>query len=540
VTRDSLPLLPLGNGASAAIDSVPSFSAGALAGLVDEAIGLGLRVSAYFAAPPRDGCAGPEIYALLADDERNSLYAGRACAEGGSFPSAAADRPQVQLFEREMAEQFGLVPEGHPWPKSVRYSAPGAEPGSGEFYRVEGEAVHEVAVGPVHAGVIEPGHFRFQCFGERVLHLEIALGYQHRGVEEALAGGPGPRSMRIVETASGDASVAHATAYCQAMEALAGLKVPARAQAIRAIALELERLACHIGDLGALAGDVGFLPTSSYCGRIRGDFLNMTALVCGNRFGRGLVVPGGVAWDLEAERAEELGRRLSAGERDAEVALDLLFRTQSVLARFEDTGRLDREAALDLGAVGPAARASGLARDVRYDQSSGMYRLAQVPVSTCDSGDVLGRAFVRKLEIERSIAFVKELIACLPSGDLLDDGAQARGAAGTRPSGILARGSAARSAGASRGGARGERRPASRPELRLASDTLAVALVEGWRGEVCHVAITGAEGEFARYKIVDPSFHNWPALAYALRDEEISDFPICNKSFNLSYCGHDL
>ena len=512
MTRDSIPLARMANGEALPLKSLPEFSAEELAGIVEYCVGLGLRVSAYFGAPAgassRERKGGAvELYALLADDERNALFAGRARVAKGSFPSIAGACPQVQLFEREIAEQFGLVPEGHPWLKPVRYTRGPSAPAVGDFYRVEGESVHEVAVGPVHAGVIEPGHFRFQCHGERVFHLEIALGYQHRGVEEALLGGPDARSIRYAETVSGDATIAHASSYCQLLEALGRLRSPARAEAIRAVALELERLACHVGDLGALAGDVGFLPTASYCGRIRGDFLNMTALLCGNRFGRGMVVPGGVGWELDEERSAELARRLAAAERDVSVALGLLFDTQSVLARFGDTGKLEREVAIELGAVGPAARASGLSRDVRFDQSSGLYRLAQIPVSTYDSGDVLGRAFVRKLEIDRSLAFIREQLECLPAGPLHAE----------RPK-------------PERGAAPGA----------LAPEAFAVALNEGWRGEVCHVAITDGKGEFARYKIVDPSFHNWPVLAYALRDQEISDFPICNKSFNLSYCGHDL
>jgi Ni,Fe-hydrogenase III large subunit len=527
MTRDDIPLATLRNGDAVPLESIPSLTPEDLTRVIRDGIGIGLRVSAYFGVagvpgrPARSRDGAPELYLVLADDERNRLYAGRARVESGGFPSVAATCPQVQLFEREIAEQLGLVPEGHPWLKPVRYARswtgkdvwgraevepilPGAAgvgvsgPGVQDFYRVEGEQVHEVAVGPVHAGVIEPGHFRFQCHGERVFHLEIALGYQHRGVEEALIGGPDRRSIHYAETASGDATIGHASSYCQVLEALARCNRPARAQALGAIALELERLANHVGDLGALSGDVGYLPTASFCGRIRGDFLNMTALLCGNRFGRGLVRPGGLGYDADDDRVRELARRVAAAERDTMVAVKLLLDTQSVLARFEDTGRLGRETAVALGAVGPAARASGLSRDVRFDQPSGMYRLAQIPMSTYDSGDVLGRAFVRYLEIQQSLAFIREQLDSIPAG------------------------------------------PVSAELGPLSPNSLAVALNEAWRGEACHVALTDGEGAFARYKIVDPSFHNWPALAYALRDQEISDFPICNKSFSLSYCGHDL
>lgn len=499
----------LTNGKAVRLAAIPVVSFDDFRQVIVASVSAGQRVSALFANTASDP-SQVELFAVLADDENNQLFAGRTQVRG-QYPSLTPDCPQVHLFEREIAEQFGITPVGHPWFKPVRYHRPASGqdpwnrpssepllPAVGEFFRVEGEQVHEVAVGPVHAGIIEPGHFRFQCHGEHVFHLEIALGFQHRGVEQALIGGPTNRSLHYAETLAGDTTIAHTTAYCQLLEALSHCQKTARAQMLRGVALELERLANHVGDLGAMASDVGFLPTSSYCGRIRGDFLNMTALLCGNRFGRGMIRPGGVGFDIDDARASELLKRLDKAEKDTACAINLLWPTTSVMARFERTGTLPRHIATELGIVGPAARACGLARDIRQDQPSGIFRFTHIPVSTCDTGDVYARAFVRWMEIQQSIKFIREQVKAIPAGTT------------------------------------------STPVGALAPDSFAVTLIEGWRGEVCHVAITDGQGRFSRCKIVDPSFHNWPALAYVLRGQQISDFPLCNKSFNLSYCGHDL
>jgi Ni,Fe-hydrogenase III large subunit len=260
----------------------------------------------------------------------------------------------------------------------------------------------------------------------------------------------------------------------------------------------LERVANHTGDLGALAGDVGYLPTSSFCGRIRGDFLNMTALMCGSRFGRGQVLPGGVGFDMTEQQSDILTERLARSLKDLTVAANLLWNTPSVLARFEETGTVQTQLCRKLGMVGVPARACGVQIDCRFNFPAGIYRFAQIHVSTSNTGDVFARAFVRWLEVQRSIAFVRDQLEALPEGRM-------------------------------------------RTELKpLSPHKFAVSLVEGWRGEICHVGMTGADGSLCHYKIVDSSFHNWMGLAMALRGQQISDFPLCNKSFNLSYCGHDL
>jgi Ni,Fe-hydrogenase III large subunit len=478
------------NAQPAPLDDVPLHDGPWFRRTIVDAVARGSRIATLFARPAGGAI---ELVAVLANDDSGELGLARTRLEGDSFQSIAADCPQAQLFEREIAEQYGVSPIGHPWLKPVRALQPEAD-----FFRVDGDEVHEVAVGPVHAGVIEPGHFRFQCHGERVFHLEIALGYQHRGVERALVGGPGKRTIHMIETVAGDSTIAHTLAYCQAVEALSGAKPPARAHALRGIALELERLANHTGDLGALSGDVAYLPTAAFCGRIRGDYLNLTAELCGSRFGRGLVRPGGVVFDLPPERAGALAERLDAATRDAVDAIELLWTTPSVTERFENTGVVGAAMCEQIGMVGVAARACGVGLDVRHDFPFGVYRFVHVPVMTAHHGDVSSRALVRRLELQQSADFTAAQLRALPATPVRAE------AGALRPNAIVA------------------------------------SLTEGWRGEVCHVAVTDEAGRFARYKITDPSFHNWMGLALALRGGEISDFPLCNKSFNLSYCGHDL
>ncbi len=508
----------LHNGEACPLSDIPLQSFEEFRSALLRLVGSGGHVAAFFGVPATALCVPPtaqggesegsvRVFAVLADSGKGELYP-VSTEVRGRYPSLTPDCPHVHLFERELYEQTGVMPEGHPWLKPVR------NPFTTSFYRLSGGEAHEVAVGPVHAGVIEPGHFRFQCNGETVMHLEIVLGYQHRGLEKALRGGPDRRTAAFVETAAGDTTIGHSYAHSLLCEALAATKAPARAEAIRAIALEFERMANHVGDLGALSGDVGYLPTKSFCGRLRGDFLNLTAELCGNRFGRNLLRPGGTLFDVEADLAAGLSGKTRALLDQTDEAVNLLWDNSSVLARFEDTGRLTKENVFGLGLVGPAARACGLSADVRSDFPTGIFQYSHVPISTYPTGDVMARAMVRQLEYQRSARFVIDTLGSLPEGPVM------------------------KAAAPGQSGARSDMRPGAPTDYM--PESFAVALTEGWRGEICHCALTGSEGRFSAYKITDPSFHNWSGLAYALRGQQISDFPLCNKSFNLSYCGHDL
>jgi len=465
----------------------------------------GSRLAALFPLSGPSGRRGWDLLAVLAHDRRGDLALCRGeVPPAGAYPALTPDLPEAQAFERELAEELGMRPEGHPWLKPLRQAHREAVALDGRrapehaFFRVEGEGVHEVGVGPVHAGIIEPGHFRFQCHGEEVLHLEIHLGYQHRGAEALLLGGGPARRQAVAEAIAGDTTVGHGLAHDSALEALSGLEVPLAAQVLRGVALELERLSNHVGDLGAICNDVGYLPGASFYGRLRGEFLNLLLELSGSRLGRGLLRPGGVRFGLAPERRPAFLARLDLAERDLADTAAAVFDAPSVLARLERTGALSAQAAEELGVVGVAARAAGCARDVRKDHPAGVFRFAHLPVARAEAGDVLARAQVRRLEIARSITFVREQVRRSPDLPLWAE------------------------------------LPPARP------DHLAVSLVEGWRGEIVHAGATGPDGTLSAYKVVDPSFHNWPALSWAMRGNAISDFPLVNKSFNLSYAGHDL
>ncbi|MBU2515118.1 NADH-quinone oxidoreductase subunit C [bacterium] len=434
------------------------------------------------------------------------------CDAPDEYPSLTGQDAKFNLFEREIAEQYGIIPRDHPWLKSVRFhenycGKPDVFgqnyqediPGNYPYYSILGEEIHEVGVGPVHAGIIEPGHFRFSCTGEKVLHLEIQLGYQHRGVEQLLVQTPPKRWPIIVEGIAGDTTIANSICFSRSIEALSGLQADGEVQLVRCLALELERLCNHIGDLGALSGDVAFLPPASYFGRMRGEFLNMLLLLSGNRFGKGLIRPGRILSGNRKEKLRTIQTKCAGLKKEIQHVSQLLFNAASVLSRFEETGVVSNQCADELGLVGVAGRASGLNYDVRASFPTDYYLKHKIDPQVQLSGDVYARAKVRLDEIIQSM----EMIAAMELKE--SNGEEISG-----------------------------------ETLDLQPSSFVVTLSEGWRGELAHAILTDETGKLLRYKIKDPSFHNWNGLAQALRGEEISDFPLCNKSFNLSYCGFDL
>ncbi len=447
----------------------------------------------YFAYGAQDGM---HLIMCIANDADATIAIFRHMLTGNEVPSLQIEA--VECFEREMSENYGIKFAGHRWPKPVR-TAPDDYP----FYRSDNEEHHEVGVGPIHAGVIEPGHFRFTCEGETILNLEIMLGYQHRGVEKLMVTLPTIDQKSILaENIAGDTAVGHSVAFASNIESLSGFKANREMVYARTLALELERIAIHTGDLSAICGDVAYQLGNAVYGRLRTPIINYMQKWCGNRLGKTCVRPFEAPYTFTKALADDLLKTLEAFEKDFNMMSRQVCHYPSVLSRLEKTGTVKYEQALEAGAVGMAARASGLCRDVRKSHPYLLY-ISGMETVVKHHGDVYSRTRIRIDEVGNSIAMVRKLVETWPFDAASTDSV-----------------------------------PATAPAL--ASESFVVSLVEGWRGEICHTAITDAAGNLALYKIKDPSFHNWRMLELAVRNNEISDFPICNKSFNLSYCGHDL
>lgn len=461
----------------------------------------GERTALFFSDKENDDI---RMYAIVADDGNARLhYLSSLVPKTKKVESLTNEIPSLHIFEREITEETGVIFENHPWNKPVRYLSNNINSQKAmreyPFFSMEGDEIHEVAVGPVHAGVIEPGHFRFMCDGENVHHLEIQLGYQHRGVEALMCNGNLVSKATLAESIAGDSAAAHTSAYAAVCESLAGSEPSRRSHAVRGIACELERIGIHLGDLSEISNDIGYLSGNALFGALRTYIINTTQTICGNRFGRGLIRPGGVLFDIDEDLADSIRKIVRKIALSTEVSANALFSDPGVLSRLEKTGTVSGSLAASIGLTGPPARAAGLRRDVRADHPYGIYRYFPVYARVMDTGDVFARAYMRYIEIQQSCDLVLEILDSLP----LDTA--------------------------------GIQKVES-----LAKESLTVSMVEGWRGEIVHCAITDNNGKIKRYKIKDPSLHNWTGLALALRGNGVSDFPLCNKSFNLSYCGFDL
>lgn len=464
------------------------------------------HVGHYFATEIENGL---KFYMLILDDESGEVLITSFVPDyyTQGLASLAAVHQQFHPFEREMHELYSIPFNNHPWLKPLRFSHDRRDRESSmenyPFYTIEGEELHEVNVGPIHAGIIEPGAFRFICDGEQVLHLEIALGYQHRGVEnEMIRNQNRLRQTLIAESVAGDTAVGHATAYAELIEKLTNINIGDDLRRERMVAIELERIAMHLADTGALATDIGYQLYQVVCEALRTVTINTSQAWCGNRFGKSMIRPFGSNHPLTEAKIELIRKNIAdVRRRYNEVRTDIL-EAHTLLARFEQCGLVSKSEMERIGGVGQAARASGLRRDIRTTHPSGYYAvgITHEPV-VVHEGDVMSRLMTRMDEVLQSADYIESALSTYkPSSDIA----------------------------------------APCYDATLAGDSLSFSLVEGWRGEICHVAITDKDGNIAKYKIKDPSVHNWLGLAIAVRTEGISDFPINNKSFNLSYCGHDL
>ena len=447
-----------------------------------------------------------KLICCIADDELHEIFVSSTVVDSGSEQASfTAQNHNFEKFEREIHENFGIRYSDHPWLKPMRYAHNRADKNEKienyPFYQVESEELHEVGVGPIHAGVIEPGHFRFICNGEQIMHLEIQLGYQHRGIEQLFIQKKKLlERTTLAENIAGDTTVGHTTAFVNLWESLCGYTPDRSLKFSRTLALELERMAIHTGDLSAICADIAYQLGNSVYGRLRTPIINFMQEWGGNRLSKGLIRAGKINYPFSEKLAARLNVVLNTYEPDFEEMTSKFFKLPSALSRMEKTGVVSYEQVYEIGTVGMAARMSGLCRDIRLSHPHDLYGsyIVHTPIVK-HHGDVYSRARIRREEIRQSMAYARKLITQVPEF--------------------------------------------KKPEnftLSPEKERFAISLVEGWRGEICHCAITDQQGDLMVYKIKDPSHHNWMALAQAVKSNEISDFPICNKSFNLSYCGHDL
>lgn len=432
------------------------------------------------------------------------------------YPNLSSTFPCAARMQRAAFDMLGVVAEGAPdtrnwlrhgaWPADyfpLRQDFDGSEcfetaADSYPFVAVEGDGVHEIPVGPVHAGIIEPGHFRFSVVGEKILRLEERLGYKHKGIEKRFERMPLLDGYRLAGRVSGDSTVAYAWAYCMAVESLAGCVVPRRAVWLRALMLERERVANHLGDLGALGNDAALAFGLAQFSRLKEDWLRLNDEAFGHRFIMDRIVPGGVAIDIDAGVCSRMARQCDRIEREVLTLKGIYDEHAGLQDRFVTTGRVSTQLASRLGLCGLAGRASGLASDLRVDHAWSPYDELDPRMATHRDGDVAARVTVRFEETTESLRLIREIAARLPQGSCLG------GVTAPTPG------------------------------------TVGAGRIEGWRGEVMVAIELDESGALRRCHCHDPSWHNWPVLEHAVIGNIVPDFPLINKSFNLTYSGQDL
>lgn len=438
--------------------------------------------------------------------------------ENEDFPSLFPEIHEAWNFERKIKTFFGLTPSDHPdqrpiilhedWPENLYplrkdfdyKNKPAKAEGNYKFNQVEGEGIYEIPVGPIHAGIIEPGHFRFSVAGEDIVALEARLGYVHKGTEKLFENFSLEKSLLLSEKISGDSSFSHSLAFCQAIEKLSGMTPSKRAEYLRVIFAELERIANHLGDIGAIMVDVGFNFGGANGARLREMVMQIHERLSGNRYLRGVNTFGGVTKDLNQAQIDQLILDLDNIKKDFAEVIEIANNSASMLNRLITTGRITQEIALSHGATGVGARATGVAIDTRAQFPYAAYGdLKFKKIQTEDKGDVYARFTVRIKEVLASIELIKEAARTIPAGPLKKEA-----------------------------------------QLELKKNSVVLTAVEGWRGEILYLVKTDNQGKIDRVVPRDPSFLNWPLMSHAVLGNIVPDFPVINKSFNLSYSGNDL
>jgi Ni,Fe-hydrogenase III large subunit/Ni,Fe-hydrogenase III component G len=470
----------------------------------------------FMAAADRRADAGAFAVHYLFTPGRENWFVHASAAVPAVNPaitSLATFHYPASRFEREIYDLFGIIATGHPdprplvrhafWPADyfpLRKDALAREFSDDgrafPFTEVGGEGVYEIPVGPVHAGIIEPGHFRFSVVGETIIDMKSRLYFTHKGTEKLFEGREPAAGVELAERISGDTTVGHSLAYCQALEAATAARVPERAHVLRVILLEMERLYNHVGDFGAIANDTGYAVAHAHCFRIRERLLRLNKRLTGNRLLRGGIVPGGVGADFPPDL--DLPAELDSVLADFDEIVGLTLDNTLVVDRLDGAGRLTTPTARDHGVLGYVARGSGIDTDVRRDHPFAAYDRLSFRVPVFDSGDVKARTLARVEEARESVRLIRQAVSAMPAG------------------------------------------PLSVALPALPAFAPAFSLVEGWRGAIIHWVVGGADGRLYRVKVMDPSFLNWRPLSYALLKNIVPDFPLCNKSFNQSYSGNDL